>query len=185
LIVMAALGGIAWALSDSVLVGSRFALMLSLTLLVLLALAAVTLWLLRMMLHRVRLHLPSSLRHGLANLYRPGNQSAAVMAALGTGVMLILAVYLMQASLLRDLGDSASIKLPNLFLCGGPVCSDRFFGFLSGIIVRRNRGGGNVKISFIDFQGLWEGRETVLSFSVLSTDRHFHGRLRCALCRPC
>ena len=69
--------------------------------------------------------------------------------------------------------------------CGGPVCSDRFFGFLSGIIVRRNRGGGNVKISFIDFQGLWEGRETVLSFSVLSTDRHFHGRLRCALCRPC
>jgi hypothetical protein len=36
-------------------------------------------------------------------------------------------------------------------VCGGPVCSDRFFGFLSGIIVRRNRGGGNVKISFIDF----------------------------------
>jgi len=126
LIVMAALGGIAWALSDSVLVGSRFALMLSLTLLVLLALAAVTLWLLRMMLHRVRLHLPSSLRHGLANLYRPGNQSAAVMAALGTGVMLILAVYLMQASLLRDLGDSASIKLPNLFLID--VTSDEAAG---------------------------------------------------------
>ena len=39
-----------------------------------------------------------SLRHGLANLYRPGNQSAAVLAALGTGVMLILAVYLMQAA---------------------------------------------------------------------------------------
>jgi len=42
-----------------------------------------------------------------------------------------------------------------LGVCGGPVCSDRFFGFLSGIIARRNRGGGNVKISFIDFQGLW------------------------------
>jgi hypothetical protein len=69
--------------------------------------------------------------------------------------------------------------------CGGSVCSDRFFGFLSGIIARRNRGGGNVKISFIDFQGLWEGRETALSFSALPTDRHFHGRLRCALCRPC
>ena len=69
--------------------------------------------------------------------------------------------------------------------CGGPGCSDRFFGFLSGIIARRNRGGGNVKISFIDFQGLWEGRETALSFSALSIDRHFHGRLRCALCRPC
>jgi hypothetical protein len=30
------------------------------------------------------------------------------------------------------------------------------------------RGGGNVKIGFIDFQGLWEGRETVVSFSGLS-----------------
>jgi hypothetical protein len=33
-----------------------------------------------------------------------------------------------------------------------------------------------VKIGFIDFQGLWEGRETVVSFSALSIDRHFHGR---------
>jgi putative ABC transport system permease protein len=63
-----------------------------------------------------RLRLPSFLRHGLANLYRPGNQSAAVLAALGTGVMLILAVYLMQAALLRDLRETASPKLPNIFL---------------------------------------------------------------------
>jgi putative ABC transport system permease protein len=62
------------------------------------------------------LRLPSFLRHGLANLYRPGNQSAAVLAALGTGVMLILAVYLMQAALLRDLRETASPKLPNIFL---------------------------------------------------------------------
>jgi putative ABC transport system permease protein len=70
----------------------------------------------RFLLNRVRLRLPSSLRHGLANLYRPGNQSAAVLAALGTGVMLILAVYLMQASLLRDFRETASPKLPNIFL---------------------------------------------------------------------
>ena len=57
-----------------------------------------------------------SLRHGLANLYRPGNQSAAVLAALGTGVMLILAVYLMQAALLRDLRETAAPNLPNVFL---------------------------------------------------------------------
>ena len=57
-----------------------------------------------------------SLRHGLANLYRPGNQSAAVLAALGTGVMLILAVYLMQAALLREIRETASPKLPNIFL---------------------------------------------------------------------
>jgi hypothetical protein len=38
-------------------------------------------------------------------------------------------------------------------------------------------GGGNVKIGFIDFQGLGEGRETVVSFSGLSANRHFHGLL--------
>ena len=70
----------------------------------------------RFLLDRTRLRLPSSLRHGLANLYRPGNQSAAVLAALGTGVMLILAVYLMQKGLLRDLRETASPSLPNVFL---------------------------------------------------------------------
>jgi putative ABC transport system permease protein len=114
--VVAALGGIAWALSDSAKVGTWFAVLFSAALLVLLIMAAVALRAVRFLLNRVRLRLPSFLRHGLANLYRPGNQSAAVLAALGTGVMLILAVYLMQSSLLRDLRETASPKLPNLFL---------------------------------------------------------------------
>jgi putative ABC transport system permease protein len=116
IVVVAALGGIAWALSDSAKVGGWFAFLFSVALLVLLVMAVVTLWTLRRMLNSVRLHLPSFLRHGLANLYRPGNQSAAVLAALGLGVMLILAVYLMQAALLRDLRETASPELPNIFL---------------------------------------------------------------------
>src|SRR5262249_25104460 len=116
LLVIVALGAIAWALSDSVKVGGGFALLFSIALLVLLLLAAVALRTLRFILNRVRLHLPSSLRHGLANLYRPGNQSAAVLASLGTGVMLILAVFLMQSSLLREIRETASPKLPNVFL---------------------------------------------------------------------
>jgi putative ABC transport system permease protein len=115
-VVIAALGGIAWALSDSAKVGKWFALLFTAALLVLLAMAAAALWVLRFLLNRVRLRLPSFLRHGLANLYRPGNQSAAVLASLGLGVMLILAVYLMQAALLRDLRETASPKLPNVFL---------------------------------------------------------------------
>ncbi|MGA7106896.1 MAG: FtsX-like permease family protein [Terracidiphilus sp.] len=115
-LVVVALGGIAWALSDSAKVGGWFALLFAIALIVLLILAAVALRTLRFVLNRVRLRLPSSLRHGLANLYRPGNQSAAVLASLGTGVMLILAVYLMQSSLLRDLRETASPKLPNVFL---------------------------------------------------------------------
>jgi len=115
-LVVLALGGIAWALSDSAKVGTWFAVLFAIALVVLLVLAAVALRTLRFALNRVRLRLPSSLRHGLSNLYRPGNQSAAVLAALGTGVMLILAVYLMQATLLRDLRETASPKLPNIFL---------------------------------------------------------------------
>jgi putative ABC transport system permease protein len=114
--VVVALGGIAWALTDSPKVGGWFALLFTLALIVLLVLATVALRALRFFLNRTRLHLPSSLRHGLANLYRPGNQSAAVLAALGTGVMLILAVYLMQKGLLRDLHETASPKIPNVFL---------------------------------------------------------------------
>ena len=125
-IVVLALGGIAWALSDSAKVGIWFAALFSIALIVLLLLAAVALWTLRFLLDRVRLRLPSFLRHGLANLYRPGNQSAAVLAALGTGVMLILAVYLMQSALLRDLRETASPKLPNIFLID--VTSDEVSG---------------------------------------------------------
>ena len=109
-LVVAALGGIAWALSDSAKVGTWFAVLFTAALIVLLVLAAVALWTLRFLLNRVRLRLPSFLRHGLANLYRPGNQSAAVLASLGLGVMLILAVYLMQAALLRDLRETAAPK---------------------------------------------------------------------------
>jgi len=124
--VVSALGGIAWALTDSPKVGGWFAVLFTLALIVLLVLAAAALRALRFFLNRTRLHLPSPLRHGLANLYRPGNQSAAVLAALGTGVMLILAVYLMQKGLLRDLHESASPKLPNVFLWD--VRTDEVFG---------------------------------------------------------
>ncbi|HEX8810739.1 MAG TPA: FtsX-like permease family protein [Terracidiphilus sp.] len=116
LLVLAALGGIAWALSDSRVVGTTFAIGLAGALFVLLVLSAVTLRVLRFLLNRVRLHLPSFLRQGLANLYRPGNQSAPVLASLGTGVMLILAVYLMQSSVLHEIRETASPKLPNLFV---------------------------------------------------------------------
>jgi putative ABC transport system permease protein len=115
-IVVLALGVIAWGLTESAKVGGWFAFLLAAALVVLLALAAIMLRLLRLLLNRTRLYLPSWLRQGLANLYRPGNQSAAVLAALGTGIMLILTVFLMQSALLRDLREIASPRLPNFFL---------------------------------------------------------------------
>jgi len=115
-VVVVALGAIAWALSDSAKVGAWFAFLFTCALAVLLVMAVIALRAVRFVLDRIRLRLPSSLRHGLANLYRPGNQSAAVLAALGTGIMLILAVYLMQSAIIGDIKQTASPKIPNIFL---------------------------------------------------------------------
>ena len=116
LVILAGLGGIAAALADSWLVGKWFTACLAGLLVFILGLSAATLRTLRAFLSRTRLHLPSALRHGLANLYRPGNQSAAVLAALGAGVMLILSVFLMQRSIVGALHENVRPDTPNVFL---------------------------------------------------------------------
>jgi putative ABC transport system permease protein len=62
------------------------------------------------------LRLPSAVRHGLANLYRPGNPSAALLAALGLGVMQIMTVYFVQQAVVRELHITSAPNLPNVFL---------------------------------------------------------------------
>jgi putative ABC transport system permease protein len=115
-VILLGLAAIASALSDSAFVGRWFAGALSALLLVILAVAAITLRAVRSLLERTRLHLQSAVRHGLANLYRPGNQTAAVLAALGLGVMLILTVFLMQHGVIGEMQMSAGPNLPNVFL---------------------------------------------------------------------
>jgi len=60
--------------------------------------------------------LPATLRHGMANLYRPGNHAQAVLVALGIGVMFTLSVYLIQDGLLAEMLRSAPKNMPNVFL---------------------------------------------------------------------
>jgi putative ABC transport system permease protein len=115
-LILAGLAVIATMLSDSATVGKVFSAGLVAVLLVLLAASAAVLWGLKFFLNRTRLHLPSSLRHGLANLYRPGNPSAALLAALGMGVMQIMTVYLVQKSVVSELHISSAPNLPNVFL---------------------------------------------------------------------
>jgi len=103
-------------LTDSWQVGGWFGAALCALLLFTLGLSALTLRVLRAFLSKTRLHLPSAVRHALANLYRPGNQSSAVLAALGTGVMLILVVFLMQQSVLSEMKEGAKPDTPNIFL---------------------------------------------------------------------
>jgi putative ABC transport system permease protein len=115
-LILAGLVVLATRVSDSRQVGRAFALGLAVSLLVLLGMAAATLWLLRKFLRGTGLRLPSTLRHGLANLYRPGNPSAALLAALGLGVMQIAAVYLVQRSVVNEMQVSTAGNVPNIFL---------------------------------------------------------------------
>jgi putative ABC transport system permease protein len=115
-LILGGLAAIATTLSDSATVGKVFSVGLVVVLGVLLAASAAVLSLLRFFLTRTRLHLPSSLRHGLANLYRPGNPSAALLAAVGMGVMQIMTVYLVQQAVVGELHLASAPDLPNVFL---------------------------------------------------------------------
>jgi putative ABC transport system permease protein len=116
LLILAGLAAIATTLSDSREVGKIFSVGLVVVLGVLLAASAAVLAGLRWFLSHTRLHLPSALRHGLANLYRPGNPSAALLAALGMGVMQIMTVYFVQQAVVRELHIASAPTLPNVFL---------------------------------------------------------------------
>ncbi|MDQ6705926.1 MAG: FtsX-like permease family protein, partial [Acidobacteriota bacterium] len=58
----------------------------------------------------------AGVRHGIANLYRPGNHAGAALVALGVGVMFTLTIYLVQRGLLAEVIKSAPPGMPNVFL---------------------------------------------------------------------
>ena len=116
ILILGGLSLIASRVSDSPDVGKWFSVGLVTGLLVLLLASFVVLRTLRFFLSRTRLHLPSVVRHGLANLYRPGNPSSALLAALGMGVMQIMLVFLMQNAVVRQLHITSAPNLPNVFL---------------------------------------------------------------------
>ena len=128
-LILAGLAAIATTLSDSATVGKVFSLGLVAVLAVLLAATAAVLSGLKFLLNRTRLQLPSAVRQGLANLYRPGNPSAALLAALGMGVMQIMTVYLVQQAVVSELHVSSAPNLPNVFLVD--ITSDEIAGVRS------------------------------------------------------
>jgi len=66
----------------------------------------------------IKRHFPSSWRYewrqGLANLYRPHNQTIVLMLAVGLGTFFIVTLYLTQQSLLREVELAGSEGRPNL-----------------------------------------------------------------------
>jgi putative ABC transport system permease protein len=118
MILFAGLAGIAVVLSDSARVGWWFAGGLAVTVGTAVGMAALLLKVLRALLRVSRLRLPQVVRQGFANLYRPGNQTAAVLAALGTGVMLVASVFFFEHAIVTDLRLTSANNLPNIFLMG-------------------------------------------------------------------
>lgn len=84
-----------------------------------LGLLSATAWVLLRALRRVSRHittLPAAVRHGVANIYRPGNHAEAILVALGVGVMFTLAVYVVQRGVLGEMSRTAPPGMPNVFL---------------------------------------------------------------------
>jgi putative ABC transport system permease protein len=102
-------------LAGSARVGREFLLSVVVALAVLSGVAWALLRLLRALPAVLPWRLPATLRHGIANLYRPGSHSGAVLVALGVGVTFTLTVYLLQRTLLAELVRSAPPDRPNVF----------------------------------------------------------------------
>jgi len=107
------------SLRDEIRAGVYFTVALAAGVGLLAAAAWVLLRLLRV-LQRHASRLPAVVRHGLANLYRPGNQAQSAVVALGVGVMFTLMVYLIQGALVRQIRGSAPPGMPNVFLLDIP-----------------------------------------------------------------
>jgi putative ABC transport system permease protein len=114
--ILAGFYGIAVWLGGSARMGFYFIGGLILSVLILAGIAALLLWLLRLIVKRTGRKLPTSFRHGFANLYRPGNQARSVLVALGVGVMFTLTTYLLQSTVLREVRAEGPGRQGNLFL---------------------------------------------------------------------
>lgn len=114
--IIAGMGAIAAWLADSLRLGGYFVGGLVASLAALFFVAWILLRTIRAFLKRSPFRLPVYLRHGMANLYRQGNQAQTVLVALGVGVMFTLTVYLVQHDLLAQIRETAPPGMPNVFL---------------------------------------------------------------------
>jgi putative ABC transport system permease protein len=99
--------------TDSLRVGATFTVSIAAALAVLFGLARVITW----MAHGIGPRLSSfHLRQGIANLHRPGNQTSAVVVAVGMGFLLLGTLLILQSSLEQLLAVEQREDLPNLFV---------------------------------------------------------------------
>ncbi len=105
------LAGLAIWQAGSLTVGLLFIIALAVAVLLLSGAA----WLIVRGLARVPAPTSLVLRQAVRNIHRPGSQAAGVMVAIGIGVMVIVAVSLMEHSLIHHVGKSRPSDAPTFF----------------------------------------------------------------------
>lgn len=116
LVILGCVGLIAGWLAESLKMGSYFVGGITVSLLVLAAVAWALLRGLRWLVQKTPVRWSVEWRQGMANLYRPGNHAPSVLVALGIGVTFTLSVYLLQKSLLQEVASAAPPGAPNVIL---------------------------------------------------------------------
>lgn len=120
-LILVGMGGLAAWLAggkpeDAARLGGYFVAGIVISLMALAFVATILLRLIRMVLRNNTLRFPSALRHGMANLDRPGNQARTILISLGLGVMFTLTIFLVQRSMLQEMASNAPPGMPNVFL---------------------------------------------------------------------
>lgn len=80
-----------------------------------LALLQGTAWLVVRLARRLPRWKPLIWRQGLANLYRPGSQAKTILVSVGVGVMVILAIHLVERNILWEIGENIPADAPSFF----------------------------------------------------------------------
>jgi putative ABC transport system permease protein len=113
---IAGLWAIAVWISASLLYATVFAGSLAIAILIIGGVGALLLRFLKSISRRSAIRNSPSLRHGIANLYRPGAHAVAILASIAIGVMFTLSVYSVQHSILDEIRSTAPPDTPNVFL---------------------------------------------------------------------
>ena len=115
-VILGGVGLVAVWLGDSAELGAWFAGGLAVSLAALSLTAGGLLRALESVPRLLPFRLPVGLRHGIANLHRPGMHAEVILIALGVGVTFTLTIYLLQTTVLDQLIRNAPPDMPNVYV---------------------------------------------------------------------
>lgn len=113
---IAGLWGIAVWISSSIVYASVFAGSLIVAILIISGAGGLLLRTLKFVSNGKAIRRSPAMRHGIANLYRPGAHTIAILTSIAVGVMFTLSVYSVQHSILNEIRETAPPDAPNVFL---------------------------------------------------------------------